>query len=168
MYPATLGGVALSFLYRLVHRVLEAVRVHPMDAVAKDAEILILRHQLAILRQQVARPRFTWSERALVALLAGLVRRQRWASFLVTPKTILTWHRALVRRRWTYPRRQPGRPSLPADVLLRRYYVLFVIEVERRVVHIVGVTAKPTGSWMTQIARNFASDLTRPVDGSGS
>jgi hypothetical protein len=76
MYPATLGGVALSFLYRVVHRVLEAVRVHPMDAVAKDAEILVLRHQLAVLRRQVARPRFTWSERALVALLAGLMPRQ--------------------------------------------------------------------------------------------
>jgi transposase InsO family protein len=236
MYPATLGGVALSFLYRLVHRVLEAVRVHPMDAVAKDAEILILRHQLAVLRRQVARPRFTWSERALVALLARLVPRQRWASFLVTPNTILTWHRALVRRRWTYPRRQPGRPSLPAEtvalicrlarenprwgylrivgelrelgvavskgsvanvlrrhglppaprregptwteflraqavevlatdffcvesVWLRRYYVLFVIEVERRVVHILGVTAKPAGPWVTQVARTFASDL---------
>ena len=107
----------LSFLYRLVRRVLEAVRVHQMDAVAKDAEILVLRHQLAVLRRGVARPRFTWSDRALVALLAGLVPREQWTAFLVAPKTILAWHRALVRRRWTYPYRRRGRPSLPDETV---------------------------------------------------
>ena len=64
--------MALSFLYRLIRRVIEVVRVHRMDAAAKDAEILVLRHQLAVLHRQVARPRFTWSDRALVALLAAL------------------------------------------------------------------------------------------------
>jgi len=68
---------------------------------------------LAVLRRQVARPRFTWSDRALVAVFARLVPRERWAWFLVTPETILRWHRALVRRRWTYPHRRPGRPALP-------------------------------------------------------
>jgi putative transposase len=82
--------VALSFLYRLFRRVLEVVRVHWSDTAAKDAEILVLRHQLAVLRRQVTRPRFTWSDRALVALLVGLVPRERWASFLVTPQTIRT------------------------------------------------------------------------------
>ena len=72
----------------------------------------MLRHQLTVLRRQVARPRFTWSDRALIATLAKLVPRERWAAFLVTPETILRWHRALVRRRWTYRRRQVGRPSL--------------------------------------------------------
>ena len=109
--------MALSFLYRLVRRVLEGIRVHRMDAVAKDAEILVLRHQLAIMRRQVARPRFTWTDRALVALLAHLVPKHRWAAFLVTPKTILAWHRALVRRRWTYPHRRPGRPALRAETV---------------------------------------------------
>jgi len=109
--------VALSFLYRLVRRVAEAVRIHRMDAVAKGAEILVLRHQLSVLERQVARPRFTWSDRALVSALARLVPRERWASFLVTPETILRWHRAFVRRRWTYPHRDrdvrpfPTRPS---------------------------------------------------------
>jgi hypothetical protein len=102
--------VALSFLYRLVRRVLEVVRVHWPDAAAKNAEILVL-------RRQFARPRFTWFDRALVALLAGLVPRARWGSFLLTPQTILGWHRSLVKRRWTYPHRDrdvrpfPTRPS---------------------------------------------------------
>jgi hypothetical protein len=60
--------VALSFLYRLFRHVLEVVRVHWSDTAAKNAEILVLRHQLAVLRRQVTRARFTWSDRALVAL----------------------------------------------------------------------------------------------------
>src|SRR5580704_3521559 len=88
-----------------------------MDPAAKDAEILVLRHQLAVLRRQVARPRFSWSDRALVALLAGLVPRERWQPLLVTPQTILGWHRSLVRRRWTYPHRRPGRPTLPEETV---------------------------------------------------
>ncbi|MGH9043568.1 MAG: hypothetical protein ACRDVP_01790 [Acidimicrobiales bacterium] len=90
--------MALSFLYRLVGRVLEVVRVHSMDTVAKDAEILVLRHQLVVVRRQVARPRFSRSDRALIAALARMVPRERWAAFLVTPETILRWHRVLVRR----------------------------------------------------------------------
>jgi len=90
--------VALSF-YRVVHRFAEAVRIHQIDGVAKDAEILVLRHQLAVLHRQVARPCFTWSDRALVSALARLLPRERWASFLVTPETTSRWHRALVRRR---------------------------------------------------------------------
>jgi transposase InsO family protein len=172
----------------------------------------------------------------VLAALAKLVPREGWAAFLVTPETILGWHRALVRRRWTYPHRPPGRPALAEEtvelivrlarenprwgyvrivgelkklgvnvsktsvatvlhrhrlppaprrfgptwsqflraqasgilatdfftvdtVALRRYYVLFVIEIERRVVHLAGVTANPDSPWVTQITRNFAADL---------
>src|SRR5664280_2646958 len=112
-----LSFVALSFLFRLARRVLDLIRVHRMDTAAKDAEILVLRHQLTVLRRQVACPRFTWSDRALVALLAGLVPREHWRSFLVTPETILGWHRSLVRKRWTYPHRRQGRPTLPEETV---------------------------------------------------
>ncbi len=105
--------MALSFLYRLIRRVAELLRIHRMDAAAKDAEILVLRHQLAVLSRQVSRPRFSWPDRALIATLAKLVPQERWAAFLVTPETILRWHRAVVRRRWTYPHRGPGRPPFP-------------------------------------------------------
>lgn len=109
--------MALSFLYRLVHRAFGFARLLPTDGFAKDAEVLVLRHQLAVLRRQLARPRFTWSDRALIALLADLVPRERWTAFLVTPKTILDWHRRLVRRHWTYPHRRVGRPPRDAETV---------------------------------------------------
>jgi putative transposase len=96
---ARLPPVALSFLYRLVRRVIELLGILRMDDAAKDAEILALRHQLAVLQRQVGRPHFTSSDRAVIAALAKLVSREGWAAFLVTPETILRWHRSLVRRR---------------------------------------------------------------------
>jgi len=115
--PSEDDGVALSFLYRLACRALELVRVHRMKAFAKDVEIVVLRHQLSVLRRQVKKPRLTWSDRALIALLARLVPRDRWSSLFVTPATILDWHRRLVRRHWTYPSRKPGRPPPPAETV---------------------------------------------------
>ena len=81
--------MALSFLYHLVRRVVELRGILRMDVAGKDAEIMVLRHQVAVLQRQVARPRFTWSDRAIIATLAKLVPRERWAAFLVTPETIL-------------------------------------------------------------------------------
>jgi hypothetical protein len=101
----------------VVRRVLDVVRVHWSGSAAKDAEILVLRHQLAVLRRQVARPRFSWSDRAIFAFLAGLVPRECWGSFLVTPQTILGWHRCLVKKHWTYPHRRPGRPALADEIV---------------------------------------------------
>ncbi|MHB8290110.1 MAG: integrase core domain-containing protein [Acidimicrobiales bacterium] len=117
MESARLLAVVLSFLYRLVHRAFGALKLARKDTIAKDAEILVLRHQVAVLRRQVGRARFTWSDRALIALLAGLIPRERWRAFVVTPRTILDWHRRLVARRWNYPHRRPGRPSLEGETV---------------------------------------------------
>jgi hypothetical protein len=93
---------------------------------AKDAEILLLRHQLAVLRRQAGRPRLTWADRVVMSALALRLPPARRAGLLVTPGTILRWHRRLVARRWTTTgRRRPGRPSIPAGVraLVRRLAV---------------------------------------------
>ncbi len=116
--PEGVEGIArFHELYQLLRRLLGLVRAHRTDVLSNEAEILVLRHQLAVLRHPVVRPRFSWSDRALVALLANLVPRQRWSSFLVTPQTVLDWHRRLVRRQWTYPHRRPGRPSLANETV---------------------------------------------------
>ena len=77
---------------------------------AKDLEILVLRHQLAVLRRQVARPRFKPADRALLAALSRALPRARWSCFVVKPETLLRWHRRLVAGAWTYPHRGTGRP----------------------------------------------------------
>jgi putative transposase len=202
---------------------------------AKDVEIAVLRHQLAVLRRQVARPRFTSADRMLLAALAKLLPRELWPVFLVTPSTLLRWHRELIRRHWTYPRRGNRRGLNPEVIelvlrlarenprwgymriagecrklgvrvsatsvrnLLRRHrlgpaprrsgptwtqflraqaagtlacdfftvetigltrlYVLFIVELDRRRVQLAGITAHPTGQWVTQAARNLLMDL---------
>jgi hypothetical protein len=83
------------------------------SADAKEVEILVLRHQLAVLRRQHPRPRLQPNDRALLAALSRLLPRSRWSIFMVTPQTLLGWHRRMVRLRWTYPAQGRGRPSVP-------------------------------------------------------
>jgi hypothetical protein len=83
---------------------------------AKDLEILVLRHELSILRRQVGRPRFEMHDRVLLAAFSRMLPRQSWAAFSARPETLLSWHRRLVARRWTYPHRRPGRPQITRDV----------------------------------------------------
>jgi len=88
----------------VVRRVLSMLRLGPKPD-EKDIEIAVLRHQLAILQRQVSRPRWSNSDRLVLSTLAGLLARDRWGVFLVTPATLLRWHRELVRRHWTQPHR---------------------------------------------------------------
>jgi len=203
----------------------------------RDAEIAVLRHQLAVLHRQVRRPRYTPSDRLMLGGLARLLPRERWSAFLVRPATLVRWHRELVARRWSYPHtggRARGLDSAVVEVVLRlaranprwgyvrivgearklgitvsatsvrrilrrhgigpaprrhrgptwvqflraqaagtlacdfftvetigltRLYVLFVVEVGRRRVHLAGITARPTGGWVAQQARNLLMDL---------
>lgn len=197
---------------------------------AKDLEIIVLRHQLAVLRRQVDRPTLNDDDRTLLGAIAHALPRRLREGWLVTPDTLLRWHRRRVARHWTFPSRRTGRPSTTAalqqlvvqialenptwgyrrihgelvglghqiaastiwqilknhrvapaplcasvtwsaflrsqaavacdfacvdTVSLRRYYLLFFIDIETRRVFYAGITAHPTGDWTTQAARNL-------------
>ncbi len=108
----------ISVLYLLVRRLLSCLRVLARHQASKDAELLVLRHENALLRRQVGRVRYELGDRLWLAALSRLVPRRQWGEvFTVTPATVLAWHRRLVTRKWDYTRRRhPGRPSTAAAI----------------------------------------------------
>jgi putative transposase len=101
-----------SFAYLVVRNLFALVWLLGRSPRSKDTEILVLRHELAILRRQDSRPKLTRADRALLASLSRSLPQTAWSAFSFKPETLLRWHRQLIARRWTYSHRKPGRPPL--------------------------------------------------------
>ena len=107
-----------SVVYLLAYRLLGCMMVLARREVSKDAELLVLRHENAVLRREIGQVRYQPADRLWLAALSRLIPGRRWGEvFAVTPATLLTWHRRLVIRKWDYMnRRRPGRPSTAAAI----------------------------------------------------
>jgi hypothetical protein len=108
--------VLVSFVYLIACRLLALVLLLARGDRSKELELLVLRHELSILRRQARRPQLNESDRLFLAALSRVVPRRSWHAFFITPETLLRWHRRLVARRWTYPGRRPGRPPIDQTV----------------------------------------------------
>ena len=108
--------MALSFLYLAFVRIPELLRLRLRDNEDLAVEVVMLRHEVAVLRRQVVRPALLPPDRALLAGLSRLRDRRRRGRFFVQPETLLRWHRDLVRRNWSSAHRA-GRPSIPAGTV---------------------------------------------------
>ena len=102
--------MVLQLIYQMFSKLLSWIVLRTHCDTAKEIKILVLRHQLAVLRQRRPCPRITWTDRALIAALSRLLPVRRRIGMLVAPATILRWHHQLVARRWTTQPTRPGRP----------------------------------------------------------
>src|SRR6266852_5334031 len=99
----------------VLRRVLQLAALRFRSNDLKELEIVVLRHELAILRRRTRRPAMTWTDRLFLTAASRLLPRTRWRSFIITPATLLRWHRRLVAKRWTYARRA-GRPPIRREI----------------------------------------------------
>ncbi len=107
----------LAFAYLLLRRVLRLIVGSSNEHADSELEVVVLRHQLKVLKRQVGRPALRRGDRLFMAVTSRTLPRARWSSFLVAPQTLLRWHRELVRRKWTFRRRSSGgRPPITAEV----------------------------------------------------
>jgi hypothetical protein len=108
-------AVLVRLIYRSLTTLLSWLALLPRSSASKNAEILVLRHEVAVLRRGNPRPRINWADRAVLAALARILPRALLAYRIVTPATLLRWHRRMVTRKWTQPR-APGRPPLAGEL----------------------------------------------------
>ena len=225
----------VSLTYRLLATALSWLALLARSSASKDAEILVLRHEVSILRRENSKPKMTWPDRAVLAALARLLPKAGRGHRIVTPGTLLRWHKRMVAAKWRRPK-PPGRPPIPDELValilhlarenrrwgvariqgelrrlghrvaastirrilrsnrvpppahrddtwrtflrthattllatdlfhidcaitLTRLYVAFVIELDTRRVHLLGITEHPTAAWATQLARELAWSL---------
>jgi transposase InsO family protein len=116
--------VLLSILYILAQRLFGLIALRGRGESSKDVELLILRHEVAVLRRQIDRPRLEPKDRLILAALSRLLPRDRWHARIVTPSTLLRWHHELVARHWTYPRRRVSRGGRPPTAAVIRKLVV--------------------------------------------
>jgi putative transposase len=102
-------AVLVRLIYRSLTTLLSWLALLARSSASKDAEILVLRHEVAVLRRGNPKPRIDWMDRALFAALARILPRALRAHRIVTPGTLLRWHRRMVSRKWTQPRARDAR-----------------------------------------------------------